>query len=285
MEIISPSSAKKIKEVYICLTDMCNLNCSFCFYDKGNLCIDSEFVYTNLGMIYKHTQSKHIRIVFFGGEPTLRLEAIDRIVKYCLNMDKQTEFTLVTNGVIDLNKVMNPTVIDTQVSLYRSCIDKQILNIKNNERYFNKIYAHLTLTKENINDNVFLDKIFNSRIPFWINLDFYFKGTKDHIDKFFFYLYRKSDDDIADYDYLFLNNKVKPGRECLKQTGESIRLLSDNRIGTCSFSDKIPNVTRRPRCMLCDNKWCRVCSCDIFDNNVIDIQCYFYRKVKEFMNH
>ena len=90
------------------VTNNCNLNCSYCFnyLSEGREDMTPE---TATGILKAYLESGEQRkripalrhIIFFGGEPTLNIEAIRSIMKYINSHHIDCVPRLVTNGVID----------------------------------------------------------------------------------------------------------------------------------------------------------------------------------------
>ena len=86
-----------ISFIYFHVTNRCNLNCEYC-YQKENLTTESDNLKTEdiFKIIDKFDRFKIQKIVFTGGECTLRNDLID-ILRYCKNKDIHTE--IITNGI------------------------------------------------------------------------------------------------------------------------------------------------------------------------------------------
>lgn len=98
-----------ISQVVFELTQNCNLRCGYCIYQSQN----NEFRNFNnenmswltakktLDYVAQHTGDK-IAISFYGGEPLLNFELIQKIVQYSLEVlaDKKVVFSLTTNLVL-----------------------------------------------------------------------------------------------------------------------------------------------------------------------------------------
>lgn len=260
-------------EMYLNITNDCNLNCKMCFYTKNKEVLSNENIIKRIIEFNKKKGNK--KIVIFGGEPLLFPEKIDLILNICDEL--KIIPTIVTNMTI-FDKILQNKKLQIQASLYEEFIDFQLNNIKliNNPN----IILHVTVTKENINNYTFFKKIFNTKIPMWINIDFFRKIEKEKIDLFFNFLQKQKLPKKYIEEIFLYDIKTKSGRECLKYEGKSYRVYPDNSIGLCSFTNRKP-IKIRKECKYCKNKICRVCKCDIFENNLIESQCYFYKKAKE----
>ena len=83
------------------LTRRCNLNCKYCYENKGiedlsfeniKLVIDSEI----------KAKNKISTISFYGGEPLIRIDLIYQIVDYIKSQKRKTKFffNMTTNGTL-----------------------------------------------------------------------------------------------------------------------------------------------------------------------------------------
>lgn len=81
----------RIKSLSIYLGSNCNLNCAYCHREDNN---EKLIVGIKLIALIKEKQPKYIN--FFGGEPTLYIDCIKKIVSIAPN----TNFTITTNGIL-----------------------------------------------------------------------------------------------------------------------------------------------------------------------------------------
>lgn len=100
------------------VTDNCNLNCEYC-YEKHNR-KDNEFPFEWMDKIKNmFTCYNKPLIVFFGGEPLLKIDLIKKIVE---KYNNDFRFQVVTNGTINFHQFMeevyepNRNKFDVQIS-------------------------------------------------------------------------------------------------------------------------------------------------------------------------
>lgn len=100
-----------INFIYFHVTNRCNLNCEYC-YQKENLTTESDNLKTEdiFKIIDKFDRFKIQKIVFTGGECTLRNDLID-ILRYCMNKGIHTE--IITNGVNLYNNVYSFDLLES----------------------------------------------------------------------------------------------------------------------------------------------------------------------------
>lgn len=107
---------KKFKKIYIEITNMCNLNCSFCSKDnrqKKELSL-SEFE-NILKKIDKFTDYLYLHV---KGEPLLHSN-FEKILRLCKKYNKQVNIT--TNGTLlnkKINDIINSTVRQVNISMH-----------------------------------------------------------------------------------------------------------------------------------------------------------------------
>lgn len=107
-----------ITHAYIMVTEQCNLRCQYCYIKNRD--IKNEFSFEWMEKVKKmFTCYNKPRIIFFGGEPLLKVELIKQIVNEYKN---DFQFQVVTNGTINFHKFMdevyepNKTNFDVQIS-------------------------------------------------------------------------------------------------------------------------------------------------------------------------
>ena len=88
------------KNIVFITTTACNLRCKYC-YEAQNEENDCRILETKtaLNIIKDYTQGnvKKLKIIFFGGEPTLNMELIKECVNYCKKLKIKTNFQISTN--------------------------------------------------------------------------------------------------------------------------------------------------------------------------------------------
>ena len=97
----------KIDILYLIVTNNCNLRCKYCFLENNPLCPkerENMSLSTALKAIEKfanHLQKnnkKNATILFYGGEPTLKIDIIKQSIDYARKFPIDFEFTIITNG-------------------------------------------------------------------------------------------------------------------------------------------------------------------------------------------
>lgn len=116
---------KKLKKIYVEITNICNLNCSFCVKDnliKQEMDLD-KFEYI-LKQINNHTDYIYLHV---KGEPLLHSD-FNGILKLCTKYNKKVNIT--TNGTLlknRLNDIINNDVRQINISM-QSLTDLDVLN-------------------------------------------------------------------------------------------------------------------------------------------------------------
>ena len=108
----SPSTenidSKTIRLTLITTTD-CNLHCSYCYIDAGN--VNSKYMSFEIaqnaikGMLKLRPNAKNIQISFFGGEPTMNMDIIEKVVRFVEAQAIDHSFHITTNGVFSDDKL------------------------------------------------------------------------------------------------------------------------------------------------------------------------------------
>ncbi len=102
------------------VTSECNLHCSYCSVNANNFLVSvknmpDSVAFAAVDFFTERTlkEKKDLEIVFSGGEPTLKLGQIEKIIQFALNKmkdrPKRVSFRLITNGIFSWSK-MEPIV-------------------------------------------------------------------------------------------------------------------------------------------------------------------------------
>lgn len=107
------NNEKVVKAMCLFASDVCNLNCTYCFLYGGTPSGNGMLLSLATGkkaldfLIQNSGKRKNLEVDFFGGEPLLNLPVIKDIVKYARTLEKQFgkkfKFTITTNG-LNLNQ-------------------------------------------------------------------------------------------------------------------------------------------------------------------------------------
>ena len=79
--------------VLLFITERCNLTCDYCYVRQGTNVMPFEVAKKVIDQVSEGTI-----IDLFGGEPTLELDLLHRIVDYARSTGKRLPFQLYTNG-------------------------------------------------------------------------------------------------------------------------------------------------------------------------------------------
>lgn len=101
--------------VTLYLTPSCNLKCVYCFDDKrdASSCIKEKTesmtsdittsqiktIVNNFNKFIPGTKKPKLNLLFFGGEPTLKMKTIKETVNFCEKENLDVTYTISTNGV------------------------------------------------------------------------------------------------------------------------------------------------------------------------------------------
>lgn len=107
-----------INHAYLMLTENCNLRCEYCYIRDRKT--KNEFDYDLMPKVKNMFSCfNKPRLIFFGGEPLLKLDLIKKIVE---NYKDDFQFQVVTNGTVNLHQFMNEVyepnrnIFDVQIS-------------------------------------------------------------------------------------------------------------------------------------------------------------------------
>ena len=117
------TQAGKITYMILMISQNCNLNCTYCFGDKGT--------YSNRGFMSFETakravdmfgarQETEFTICFFGGEPLMNVNVMKRIMDYALSVNDKVKFSMTTNGTLindEIEELIDRYKIYVQISI------------------------------------------------------------------------------------------------------------------------------------------------------------------------
>ena len=99
-----------IKAMCLHVAHDCNMNCAYCFGDKGafegiRCLLTPEMGKKALDFLMKNSGSRrNLEIDFFGGEPLMNFDVVKQIVEYARSQEKEHgknfRFTITTNGLL-----------------------------------------------------------------------------------------------------------------------------------------------------------------------------------------
>lgn len=193
-EIFLRKQVKNIKQTVFGVTEDCNLQCSYCVFNKNYLyergfskkCLDFETSKVALEYIYgfiKGRFDKVFTISFFGGEPFINFELIRNIVAYSKELFVGWEllFNTTTNGTLLKDEIIK-FLIDENFKVLISFDGPQINHdskrvFKNGRGTFNAVYKNLKKIKENnlefYNNNISFNIVHSFDLSFKEIFDFF----------------------------------------------------------------------------------------------------------------
>lgn len=188
---------KSVLNLTIAPTMSCNMACSYCYEEKYAKFMDDDIINKLIDFVNKkisQTQLKQINIIWYGGEPLLSMDVLNKIsckiISLCNENNIQYSSSIVTNGVlldIDTAKILKEqcNVTNAQITIdgLRDLHNKR-RRLKNNKDSFDIILKNIDDIKDIIN------------VTIRVNID---KKNVMEINKLVDYL----------IDYKKLGNKVK----------------------------------------------------------------------------
>lgn len=131
-----------INHAYLMVTEFCPLRCEYCYIkDRATM---NEFPYEWMEKI-KHmfTCFNKPRLVFFGGEPLVKVDLIKKIVE---NYSNDFQFQVVTNGCVNFHKFMdevyepNRNNFDVQISWDGNTTTRPFVN---GDKTYESVYSNI----------------------------------------------------------------------------------------------------------------------------------------------
>ncbi len=129
-EQIFESKKPVVKAMCLHVAHDCNMNCAYCFGDKGafegNRCLMTlETGKRALDFLMQNSGSRHnLEVDFFGGEPLMNFDVVKELVAYGRReegkYDKNIRFTITTNGIL---------LDDEKIAYINEVMDNVILSI------------------------------------------------------------------------------------------------------------------------------------------------------------
>lgn len=185
----------RIFEVWMHVTNQCNLRCKYCYVKKTDESMSEEMM-LNMGMkvIKNAKKNGFIKVKFkmSGGESLLRFNKIIKFVveirKFAKKKNIKVDFVMMTNGVLltrEVTKKLKEMKIRAAISIDglkkyhdlqrvfadgRGSFDLVIKGVDNLQKDEVKFNASVTITKYNVSNLADLSKFFLSKkIPFAFN--------------------------------------------------------------------------------------------------------------------
>lgn len=130
----------KNKTLVLYLSNTCNLQCKYCFVQKGNVVLSLND-YIKVIEMYKHDISN---ITFFGGEPLLNKDLIKDIVSYNEKNNLKYSYVINTNALL-IDDLDIEFYLKYEITLNISLDGNKDSNLENrcNENEFNKIIINV----------------------------------------------------------------------------------------------------------------------------------------------
>lgn len=131
-----------ILDLTIAPTTMCNMKCSYCFEKIEKTRMSEEVIKAIIDFFYKQIETKKIKevsVTWFGGEPLLGVDIIQKISKeFLVICDKygiDYKAKIITNGILLTEEVANFLVKECKVSDAQITVDG-LSNIHNSRRIY-----------------------------------------------------------------------------------------------------------------------------------------------------
>lgn len=212
---------KRFKKIYIEITNICNLKCSFCSIDnKEKKEMNKEEFEEVLKKINNYTDYLYLHV---KGEPLIHSSFKD-ILKLCMKYNKKVNIT--TNGTLlkkRINIIINSSVRQVNISLH-SMVEDKLEDILEASKILskNKIYVVFRFWVYNNKENDYIKRILN-----FYNIDNYNPNSNIKINEFVYI------NKASKFIWPNLNNKIyKEKGNCLGLKTH-IGILSDGTVIPC----------------------------------------------------
>lgn len=95
----------QIRTISVWLTERCNLHCSYCYEQHPDVGFNEEAVKSRLLDLFRQgwidTKAPELSLAFFGGEPLLEFEAMQRFIAWLeAEIPKRFRYFITTNGTL-----------------------------------------------------------------------------------------------------------------------------------------------------------------------------------------
>lgn len=105
-----------MKTLCVIMSELCNLNCSYCHVDKkATAKVDLDLVMSQYNALRQQDKDEIILIDFFGGEPLLQFDTIQQIVEMTEH-DPNVQYGMPTNALLLDEKKLN-FIIEKKIKL------------------------------------------------------------------------------------------------------------------------------------------------------------------------
>mgnify|MGYP002576124511 CR=1 FL=1 len=152
-KLLNKSKNKLINKIVFNVSNMCNLNCKYCYANGGNYNREDSLMSLNTAkIIINEIKLKYDDIgtvYFFGGEPLLNFELIKHIVNELEKYYREKiDFRIVTNGIL-LNEEKIKFLDKHNFKLYISLDGpKEVQEFLRGANTFDKIISNINIIKK-----------------------------------------------------------------------------------------------------------------------------------------
>lgn len=192
----------------ICPTMSCNYTCLYCYEHENEKQISTDIMSDDViektleflkVQINKMNTIKDVKVTWFGGEPLLGINVIEKIsrylILYCQEKDIEYHASIITNGLLFDNNIskrcfeklkirMAQITIDGEKEIYRKykgttneAYDKVIKNIIDASKYM-RVNVRLNIDKNNYNSVMYAVKSLIENKEMNANIKFYLAPIK-----------------------------------------------------------------------------------------------------------
>ena len=184
----------------IALTQQCNARCYYCYQASMGFkkTVSSQENYEKIiDFILSNSKNRKIEIIWFGGEPLMKMDAIDYISNKLLEYKVDFSSSIITNGLL-LNKI--------NINLLKSVWKVKMIQLTFDGLYERHDKRKNYMSNENVFDNLIqcIEKILENKIKVdvRINLSKVNYMEADEIFSYFFTRFKKNKNFVCYYSYI-----------------------------------------------------------------------------------
>lgn len=154
-----PFVEKRLFTVTLYLTSDCNFNCKYCYRHQKNyipLYMSWDIAKKAIDFLLQNASSDNLYISFFGGEPMLNFDLIQKAVLYSSGIKKDITYSITSNGSLMTPDIVN-FLVKYNINLTISLDGPEGINdayrfYPNSKGTFKEVVKNLNYIKKNVPD-------------------------------------------------------------------------------------------------------------------------------------
>ena len=159
---------KKINSLSLIITQRCNLKCSYCYLSREKNDISKE-VLKEASDFFLKTPGINKKVIFVGGEPTLKTELIEFEIKYLKYFNKlaqkkiqtiiNTNGTILNKNVLKLYEKLDYIAVSMDGQEYSQNLNRKTINGKTT---FKTVIKNIEIIKKLYPQKLIINKVISS---------------------------------------------------------------------------------------------------------------------------